>query len=486
MSRRFDESPQIPERTGSHPLTFVPAPFATRPEPPYPHRSDYADFDPAVRRASLNVSPVLLEPPRVNATFYASTPLERRAGSEPRTGWRRQNVDIDTRRTSIPPTLEVTSSTFRERLSYPDRTMDEITDWMPEPVVETRGYGSQPITDAERLAARPSDRVNDWADAWPEENDPRRTRWVGYDNSNYARYGGIEDPNETSAVPTEGILESIEVEGDPLVALRRTVRDSQATIRREIDRVIALESENQNLVRRNNVVEDDNETLRARNRHLEQSRQIARNARDSAEEDLARIEERQLRLDLDEEYLARIEERQLRLDLDGLVEEERRNQAQQEAFEQANRTARSLQQSEARLTLELDSALSRADQLFTERNRLVNTRQQLEMERDHFEAERDRERDRNRDLQAQNQLLANQLVAARALATPPHVPPPVTNAPINTQPLAAAPATGIMRGRGRGVARGRAGRRGRGAPTAITERRKQPARHCKVEKNYRG
>ena len=497
------ESPGLPERTGSHPITFVPAPFARRPVPSYPQRADYADLDPAFPRASFVMGPVPLASPCAKINCNGPAPIERRAGSEPHTGWRRQNIDVDIRRISIPPGLENASLTLRGRQPYPNRTMDEITTWMPPLIVKPRRYGSQPITEAERLAAGPSHRPNDWSE-WPEENNPHRTRWVGHDRSRYAMNGGWEDPKETAAVPNEQVLESIEAEGDPLIALRQTASDSQTVIRRELERRVVLEDENRGLIGRNERVENDNEAHIMRNRYLERSRQDARN-------DLALVQQQRdiLQKQLN---LARSQAERLRMERDEPEEAYRRRQAQQQEFEHAIERIRDLEESEVSLRTELDLALTTVDRLRTERNRLENSREQLEMERDHYETERDRERshnhtlrNQNHDLQQQVIYLVNQLQAAQAVAIPPVVVPrPVNTATVNAPHIVSpavglprihqhpilpspvtAPSAGTLRGgrgRGRGGVRERGGRRGR---VAAATRRKQPERTCKVVKGYR-
>ncbi|KAL9132637.1 MAG: hypothetical protein Q9175_006188 [Cornicularia normoerica] len=493
------ESPGVPERTGSHPSSFVPVPFGTKPRPSYPQRVDYANFDPANLRQSFAMGPVPLDSPPANARPNAPTSIEHRAGSEPHTGWRRQNIDVDTRHNSIPPSLETALLTFRQRLPYPTRTTHEMTTWMPPPIAEPRRYGSQPITKAERLAARHSDWPNDWVD-WAEENDPHVTRWVGYDRHRHAMSGGREEPNETAAVPNQYVLESIEIEGDPLVALRRTAKDSQDIIKRENDRRIDLEDEIRRLEQRNDIVEDDNEAYRERNGYLERSRQEAR--------DNLTLTEQERDLLRRHRDLARNQAERLRVERDELAEAYSR---EQQEHEQAIVRLRDLQWSEATLRAELEAATTRADQLQTEQDRLEDDREQMEMERDHYWTERDRQRDQNQDLQEQVRRLVTQLRAAQAVAVPPLVIPPPVNAPLDVppsvgpppvalppivpHPVAAPPVVahqviahpvGLVGGHGRGHgkvgARGRGGRGGRGAATAT---RKQPGRSCKVNKDYR-
>lgn len=501
------ESPGLPERTGSHPRTFVPAPFTRRPIPPYPQRADHATFDPAFHRASPAADSAPQHPSHANASLNIPAPIERRAGSEPHNGWRRQNDEVDTRRISIPPALEISSLTFRDRLPYPDRSMDELTIWMPPPIVTPRRYGSQPVTVAERLAVRPSERPNDWAYGWPEENNPYRTIWTGFDNSRYAITGGIDDPNETAAVPNEQVLESIEIEGDPLIALRRAAHDSQI-IRGELEVRVALEDQNRALRRNNRILE-------ASVGNLTRSEVEARDALSLAEQ------ERDIRQR--ERDLARRRVEQLRLELDEPEEASLRRQAQREAYAEAMEretslrdTIRNFELSEAELMAELDSATTRANQLQAELVRSENDVEQFEMERDHYWTERDRERDRNQNLQAQVQDLQDRLRGAQALALPPLViappvnatpvvlaavtqpavsqppvnpppiiPPPVIPPPVIPPPLAPHGAGSVrIGGRGRGTrdATRRGGREGRNLAAAT---RTQPKRNCKVDKSYR-
>ncbi|KAF6220759.1 hypothetical protein HO133_003193 [Letharia lupina] len=354
---RAPESPGLPERTGSHPITFVPAPFARRPVPSYPQRADYADLDPDFPRASFVMGPVPLASPCAKINCNGPAPIERRA----------------------------------------------------------------------------------------EENNPHRTRWVGYDRSRYAMNGGWEDPNETAAVPNEQVLESIEADGDPLIALRQTASDSQTVIRRELERRVVLEDENRGLIGRNERVENDNEAHIKRNRYLERSRQDDRN-------DLALVQQQRdiLQRQLN---LARSQAERLRMERDEPEEAYRRREAQQQEFEHAIERIRDLEESEVSLRTELDLALTTVDRLRTERNRLENSREQLEMERDHYETERDRERshnhtlrNQNHDLQQQVIYLVNQLQAAQAVAIPPVVVPrPVNTATVNAPHIVSPPLQRLQR-----------------------------------------
>ena len=329
---------------------------------------------------------------------------------------------------------------------------------------------------------------NDWGYAWPEDNDPHPTPWYGYDKSNFTIYGGREDPNETAAVPSADVRESIEAEGDPLVAMRRTVRDSQAVIRSELEQRVGLEDENRELRARNERVEGDNEALSERNRFLERSRRDARiEARSLAQErDLVRRERDR----------ATGQAERLRLALDEPEEAYRGAQARQLEFEELVEAVRGLRRAEDALRDELESATRRADGLRRERDRGEDDREQLEMERDHYQTERDRLRDHNLALQEQVQFLVTRLRAAEALAPQPTInaplaaPAPVAPAPVSPAPVYRAPAAEpgagrVRRGervRGRGGARGRGARGRRGAGTAT---RSQPGRLCKMNKSYK-
>lgn len=477
------ESPGIPEQTGSHPLDFLPATFMTRPRPSYPQRTNYATFDPAFTGSQFPIGSVPLVSSCTNITTNAPTRIERRAGSETHTGWRRRNV---ARQLSIPPDLEIAPLVLRERPPYPNRSMYEITTWMPPPVVEPRCSHSQPVTRAEILAARPADEPNDWAD-WAEENNPHRTRWVGYDTSRQAMHGTMEDPNETAALPNESVLESIEVEGDPLIALRYAINNSQAIIRRQLDNEIVLQDDNRALIGRNSVLEENVRVYSERTRHLERTRQHARDDLTLTEEerDLARRER----------DLARSQVYRLRLERDEPEEAYNRRQAQQEEYEQAIESVQGYEQSEATLRADLERVTARIDILQREYDRSEHGRLQLEMERE-------RERDHNQNLQEQVLFLVNTLRAAEPVnASPPTSgsssvpnpidPPRITQPTISSPPIAelpgsipsgpvpsgpvppgsgppnpepqAGPLTTGRRGHERGVARGRGRRGGRGA-----------------------
>ena len=127
------ESPGVPVLTGSHPATLVSAAFTARPI--YPQRTNYATFDPAFQRPSLSVprhalslsaTPFTLTPRRINNAWLnnalTTSSIEQRAGSEPTTGWCRQNADVNTWHTSLPPALEGTPWSLRDRLPSPERS----------------------------------------------------------------------------------------------------------------------------------------------------------------------------------------------------------------------------------------------------------------------------------------------------------------------------------------------------------------------------
>ena len=471
MSGRSPESPGLPERTGSHPATFRPASFATRSTPTYPTRIHYEAFDPARPQGMAHHGF-----PRSNAACNAKipTPIENRAGSEPHTGWRGQNVEVESRHNSVPPALEIASEAFRERQLYSDRTMDEITDFTDPPIVEQRRWVSEPVT---------RDVPTNWGYAFPQENNPQPTYWIGYDNSTFALCGGVEDFNETAAFANEDVLESVELESDPLVALRQLAKDSQRTIRSGLERQIDLEDRNERLATRGQRLLDYTVALK-------RSQQQSVDALVAA----AREQDRYRR----ERDLARAQVERLRLQINEPEEELRQRQAQYEAYEEGlHREAGlredlyHLRQSEASLLAELQSEIARADQLQVERDQLDYQREGYQMQRDHYRDRRDLEREWNGQLQEQIQDLAGQLAAAQALLVQPPVNQPLVNAAANVPPPAvqhpvnAHPTRSARLGRGgrnREGARGRAGRGGRGAATGT---RKQPRRSCRVEKSYR-
>lgn len=300
----------------------------------------------------------------------------------------------------------------------------------------------------------------------------------------FAIYGGREDPNETAAVPNENVLESIELEGDPLIALRQVVSSSQAVIRRELDRRVELENANRELTQRNEDIRSRNQYLERLGVELGSNLVLANQTRDilQMERDFARSQAERLRDELEERQ--RIERAQQETHRDGRGEETGLLDR-----------VRDLERANGRLRADRESATRRADRLQEERDQLDYHREQFEMERDHYQTERDRERDQNQVLQARIHDLTTRPAATQALAPPPThtappgdahsvAPPPVVPPPV-ASPQVMAPPAGLVRGsrgrHGRGGAVGPGRRGGRsGTPT-----REQPERACKVEKNYR-
>ena len=190
MSQQEPESPGLPENTGPLASRFTPGAFPTRSYPPYPPRAHYAAFDPAYQHP----------PPPM--------PL------------------VDERIHANPRATETAPFTLRERLPYHSRNIDETTDWTQSTITEPQYLISEPSTRIERRVAGASHLPNDWH-AWRDENRPRTTAWMGHDNSRFTLYGAREVPTETAAVADgDVVMESIEVESDPLVALRSSVNQS--------------------------------------------------------------------------------------------------------------------------------------------------------------------------------------------------------------------------------------------------------------------
>ena len=336
-------------------------------------------------------------------------------------------------------------------------------------------------------------------------------------------------------------MESLELEGDPLIALRRAANDYQDTIRRELDRRIYLEdhfaivergyqemlrhqqARYQQLEDQYTALEDQFTASNVRNNHLTRTRQ-------QAYDDLGlaltatNLLERQ-------RDLARRQRDTLRAGQDATQEENYPMQPQQDddddaMFEQERLQDRihELEDAEARLRAELDMARRHADRLQTSQEELEAQLEGLEMQRDHYQTSRAQERQHNQELQEQIRTLTAQNAAVRALllqsplippaVTPPRqgsvsplpaLPPPVIQPPstqpsVNAAPLtqspptvhtpdgpaapAVAPTRGTARGGRRGRARGRAGRGGRGAAPAQVSRQ-HLGRQSKVNKNYR-
>lgn len=351
------------------------------------------------------------------------------------------------------------------------------------PIIEPRPYISEPIVEAERQAAGASDIPNDW-DSWIDENRRRQTAWIGYDNSRYAIYGGRDIPNETAAMANDKVMQSIEPESDPLVALRRLAHDSQAVIRRELDSRISLEDSYRELSSRLLAAQRANINLLWSQQEAAATLASVQRERD------------QLRRERD---LAQHQVAQVRPHLNNPEPEQRRGLDQHSVYEEALERERDLldrnqmlRQGETGLRGQLQDAVERETQLRTQLNRVDYQREQFEMERNHYWTERDREQELNRGLQAQIHNLSAQLTATQALANgqPPANQPSVaaaanTVAPVIEPPVAVSPAGSVHRGRsGRsgGGARSRAGR-GRRRSAAVT--RKQPGRVCKGQKSYK-
>ena len=473
MSSRASESPGVPEIAGSEPRTFAPAPYATRPLPDYPHRADYAIFDPALSFATDATIPSPQAFPRATiATMITPlAPIVQRASSEPYARWWKQNDVVDGRHASVPPALETAPLTLRERMLYPDRTMHEITDYVSPPIVESRSWVSESITE---------DAPVDWGYGWPDENDPHRTHWVGYDNSRYTKYGGRDSPNETAAVANEQVLQSIELESDPLVALRQSARDSQAVIRPELAGRIRLED-------RNRELEGMIEEFRTNEDAFERSQRSLLERLEFAE-----TEREQFRTERD---TAVRQNEHLLLQFRGPEGERGRREAQRRAYTEAlRREARlvervqTLEQSETTLRHQLySSSESRQEQ----QEQVDPQSDMQEWEWNQFEEHFEQQRNLNHDLQAQVDTLTAQLVATQALQvqdpfnqlpvdTTPNNPPPVLQPPVTEAAARSAGSGGNRRARG-----GRGSRAGRGGRGATTEVRRQPKRSCKVEKSYR-
>lgn len=406
-------------------------------------------------------------PANIASDAPSSAPLER-FGIE----WPTQIADTQRRHFSVPPALDSGSLILRERLPYPARTMTELTTLMTPPIFEPRSYASEPITEDERRALRVHNVNNDWHRI--RENRPQQTPWVGYDHGYFANYGYREAPNETAAVPNDDVMQSIEPEGDPLVALRQARDQNLTTNRRDLERRIELEDRNAELEGRVETLEHDYTTLRG--------------THDSTVNTLAEIRSERNR--------AQREIRRLRLDLNMPEEAHRQRQAQQDQYEDTRlrevalaRQVRTLQRSEADLKNRLQAETTTATGLREKLEDVEYHSQGFREAQVHWETATNRERARNQNLQGQVQALTNQLAAAQAaLANPPPVVQPLpvnvapNVAPLAAQPPAAAHPVGPVRGRGRERARGRAGR-GRGGAAPVV--RDQPGRSCKVRKNYK-
>ena len=140
------------ELTDPQPANFAPAAFTARPI--YPERIDYASFDPAFQRPSLSFA---LTPRRTNRGWPDNTlttsSIEQRAGSEPTTGWCRQNTEVNTRYMSVPPALDGALWNLRGRVPSPERLPAPV-----EKIYETTEAEGDPIV-ALRLANSESQRI---------------------------------------------------------------------------------------------------------------------------------------------------------------------------------------------------------------------------------------------------------------------------------------------------------------------------------------
>ena len=476
MSGRASKSPEVPENTGSAPKEFAPAPYATRPIPDYPQRAEYADFDPASSYATDATIPSPQAFPRANiAPMIASrAPVKKRGSSEPNARCWRQDAVLDGRYASIPPALETASLTLRERMLYPDRTMDEITVYMNPPVAEPRSCVSE---------ATVEDARSDWEYGWPEENAPQQTEWTGYDTSRYTRYGGWDAPNETAAVANEQVAQSIEIESDPLVALRQSAHDSQVVIRRELDRQIQLEDRNRDLERMVDELRNNEEAFGRAQRDLLERLEMAETDRE------------QFRMDRD---VGQRQNKRLRLQVNEPETESRRRDAQDRAYVEARQReiglwerVQALEESERVLNHQLQSGAQINNRLADERGQLAHNHYPVAQHLHDTAEECERQRDLNRGLQAQVHTLNAQLVASQALniqipvGQPPDdaahsSPPPAVQSPVTAATAGSASGEGSRPTRG--GRRGRGSRGGKGATTAV---RRQPGRSCKVEKSYR-
>lgn len=318
---------------------------------------------------------------------------------------------------------------------YPDRTVDEMTEFERPPVLGPRDSTSLPVTRAERRAAGAMNVRNDWHLCW-DENDPVPTPWRGYDLSYFAQQGDVEDPNETAAVPSETVMESIELESDPLVALRSMARDNQAVIRRQLNGLVELEG----TVRRQAVTIE--RLRRERNGLLEEVDEVTR--REDA------LQSRQNELEFQRERY-----------------EGERNQYYNDSihYRDENRVL----QAEVR---DLTAQLTAAQAL------LANQRPVAQPP-------------------VSAAPIVQPPVVQPPVNAAPVVQPPVVQPPVAVDPAGAVRggsrgrvsggARGTVRGGARGGARGglrgRAGRGGRGG--GAPARRDQPGRSCKVVKNYR-
>ena len=147
------EPPGIPNLTGLNPAKSTG-------RPKYRQRINYAIFDPALQRRSLSFA---LTPRRSNTgspyNALTNSSIEQRAGSEPTTGWYRQNTEVNTRLISVPPSLEGAPWSRRNRILYLERSSTPVGK-----VLETTEAEGDPIAaldqankDSQRIIMREID-----------------------------------------------------------------------------------------------------------------------------------------------------------------------------------------------------------------------------------------------------------------------------------------------------------------------------------------
>ena len=132
------ESPRVPDIVRSHPATSAPATSTGRPI--YRQRINYATLDPAFQRSSFALTP---RRSNTGSPYNAMTTssIEQGAGSEPTTGWYRQNTEANTRPISAPPSLEGAPWSLRARILLPERSPTPVGK-----VLETTEAESDPFT----------------------------------------------------------------------------------------------------------------------------------------------------------------------------------------------------------------------------------------------------------------------------------------------------------------------------------------------------
>lgn len=428
-SDRAKQSPDLPDYTDSYPSPFAPGPSrATRASTPYSQRTNRAAFD------RVSEPPNFLGHTDSRPSTFAPGPS--RAWSAPTSNPQRAPADDDD------DDDDDIAKNKNKRL---------LTDWNPTPDPE------------HQIPTNPSPRP-DWGLMWSEENDPHETPWVGHDNSRFAMEGGVEDPTETAAVPNEFVMESIELEGDPLPLLREWRDRDQKVVRGQLDLDVD---------RDDGIAGDEGLSRRELSDRLEVAGRRAERLTRELEFATAR------------ETTGRARRQDLEYEREGLQMERNHYRAKRNEQRALNGQLRAQMQG---VNGQLAAATGRNDDL----------QAQIRDLNDQLAAASGR----NDDLQLQMQRLNGRLTAAQALAarnilappaangspvaTPPAAPSPAATPSLAATPSVAAPSASPPRasraGRGRGSARGRAGRAGRfiGTPT-----RRQPKRTCKVEKIYR-